>query len=239
MGVSRGQSRVGGRPLSGFTGTHRVPESGSACWGAPDPTEPPVATAQAGLPVEIVARRDDWAQVRFENGWLAWVDARPLVEVPSPGEGAGKAASPAFAIGPVRITGAIVGAGLLVVSTFLPWVSVGGVAESGPFDIPAMILVDKDVQPGGLDLGYLVLALAAAGFATAVRVPTAPRRAVAGAVAAVVVAFIVQLQRLLGGAEFLSVFGNLGLGVITAAGAAYLLWTGSSAAPADGGAGTR
>lgn len=52
-------------------------------WDRPDPSRP--MTPLAGtLPVAVVRRIGDWAQVVASNGWTGWVDARRLVPVPAP-----------------------------------------------------------------------------------------------------------------------------------------------------------
>jgi RsiW-degrading membrane proteinase PrsW (M82 family) len=75
---------VGGSPAEAqapptvFAPTHRAPVEGLAAWASPDPAGPSTPLA-GGLPLEIVARVADWAQVRASNGWTGWVDGRRLV----------------------------------------------------------------------------------------------------------------------------------------------------------------
>jgi protease PrsW len=61
-----------------FSPTHHAPAEGLAAWASPDPagTTTPLA---GGLPLEVVGRVADWAQVRASNGWIGWVDGRRLV----------------------------------------------------------------------------------------------------------------------------------------------------------------
>jgi protease PrsW len=61
-----------------FAPTHRAPAEGLAAWPSPDPAGASTPLA-GGLPLEVVARVADWAQVRAANGWTGWVDARRLV----------------------------------------------------------------------------------------------------------------------------------------------------------------
>jgi hypothetical protein len=61
-----------------WTPTHVVPMGGLRAWAAPDPGASVLADLQAGLPLRVVGRAGDWAQVRAENGWTGWVDARRL-----------------------------------------------------------------------------------------------------------------------------------------------------------------
>ncbi|MGW7544819.1 hypothetical protein ACWGKQ_27520 [Streptomyces sp. NPDC054770] len=65
----------------GFRPTHVVPGDGMPAWEAPDPGRPTVPL-DALLPVQLVARRGDWAHISCANGWSAWVDGRYLVAVP-------------------------------------------------------------------------------------------------------------------------------------------------------------
>lgn len=65
-------------PPHAFAPAHRAPAAGMAAWPSPDPAGPSTALA-GGLPLEVVARVADWAQVRASNGWTGWVDGRRLV----------------------------------------------------------------------------------------------------------------------------------------------------------------
>lgn len=65
-------------PARAFTPTHRVPAEGLPAWASPDPASASTSLA-GGLPLEVVGRAADWAQVRASNGWTGWVDARRLV----------------------------------------------------------------------------------------------------------------------------------------------------------------
>jgi hypothetical protein len=63
----------------GFTGTHfsRQPLEARA---APDPSGAVTATIDARVPLQVTDRQGDWAHVRCDNGWSAWVDGRWLEE---------------------------------------------------------------------------------------------------------------------------------------------------------------
>lgn len=67
-----------GEPSPVWAPSHEVPEGGMIATEAPDPSSEVVATIEAGLPVQVVESRGDWAQVVAENGWWGWVDAREL-----------------------------------------------------------------------------------------------------------------------------------------------------------------
>jgi hypothetical protein len=59
-------------------GTHVAPPGGLATWSAPDPSSPPSQPIAEGVPVQVIERQGDWAQVQCDNGWTAWVDGRLL-----------------------------------------------------------------------------------------------------------------------------------------------------------------
>ncbi|MEV7773739.1 hypothetical protein [Kitasatospora sp. NPDC086791] len=71
-----------------FHPTHVVPPDGLASWAAPDPARP-TARLDALLPLQLLGRQGDWAQVLCSNGWTAWVDGRLLVSLPEPPPAAG------------------------------------------------------------------------------------------------------------------------------------------------------
>ena len=61
-----------------YAPTNLVPPEGAPSWQAPDPAGP-VTPLAGGLPVQVVARIGDWAQIRASNGWMGWVDGRRLL----------------------------------------------------------------------------------------------------------------------------------------------------------------
>ncbi|MFD8707536.1 hypothetical protein ACFV1W_33970 [Kitasatospora sp. NPDC059648] len=71
-----------------FRPTHVAPPDGMATWTAPDPARPS-ARLDPLLPVRLIARQGDWAQILCSNGWTAWVDGRLLVALPQPPPAAG------------------------------------------------------------------------------------------------------------------------------------------------------
>lgn len=71
-----------------FRPTHVAPPAGMATWAAPDPARP-ATRLDALLPVRVVARQGDCAQILCSNGWTAWVDGRLLVALPEPPPTAG------------------------------------------------------------------------------------------------------------------------------------------------------
>jgi len=66
-----------------FRPDHVVPADGLPAWQLPDPAGPPVVLAPT-LPLQVVQRLGDWAQVRASNDWIGWVDGRRLVPRPEP-----------------------------------------------------------------------------------------------------------------------------------------------------------
>ncbi|MET9603571.1 hypothetical protein ABZZ17_00750 [Streptomyces sp. NPDC006512] len=83
-----------GGPGAGFRPTHVVPGDGLPAWEAPDATRP-TAPLDAFLPVRLLTRRGEWAEILCSNGWSAWVDGRLLVAVPQPPPTAGRPLGPA------------------------------------------------------------------------------------------------------------------------------------------------
>lgn len=79
-----------------FSPTHSVPPEGAGTWPVPDPNRPADARLDPGLPVEVVARSGDWAQVRCSNDWVAWADGRTLVPL-APAAPVAPAWGPGFA----------------------------------------------------------------------------------------------------------------------------------------------
>jgi hypothetical protein len=65
--------------VAAWAPTHLVPSDGMAAWGAPDPSQPPVAMLPPWLELAVEARAGEWAQVRAANGWRGWVDGRLLL----------------------------------------------------------------------------------------------------------------------------------------------------------------
>lgn len=173
-----------------FTPTHTVPGSGMRAWATPDPSQEPVATLGAGLELQVVERRGQWAQVEASNGWTGWVDGNLLVERPAqpqpaepttpqpeaqpqPTSPAPVATRPAPEppTGEARRWG--VGASLLlVVATLLAWdrpldVDFGGQNFSA-WDFPLTFLLDfENIFEGtkGVSIGLFLTIVAVVAFA--------------------------------------------------------------------------
>ncbi|MEU9414745.1 hypothetical protein [Streptomyces sp. NPDC051000] len=75
--------------VADFRPTHVVPREGLPAWEEPDVSRP-AAALDAFLPVQLLARRGEWAEILCANGWSAWVDGRLLVVVPRPPPTAGR-----------------------------------------------------------------------------------------------------------------------------------------------------
>jgi SH3-like domain-containing protein len=58
-----------------------VPVGGLPTWAVPHPDAETFDPLEAGQTVEILDRLGDWVQVRCENGWCAWTEARLLAPV--------------------------------------------------------------------------------------------------------------------------------------------------------------
>ncbi|MER7759039.1 hypothetical protein [Streptomyces sp. NPDC097619] len=76
-------------PGPAFRPSHVVPQDGLPAWEGPDITRPTVPL-DPFLPVRLLARRGEWAEILCSNGWSAWVDGRLLVAVPVPPPTAGR-----------------------------------------------------------------------------------------------------------------------------------------------------
>lgn len=124
-----------------------VPPGGLAAWDAPDPSRPSTAALAEGLPLDVLQRVGDWAEVRAENGWTGWVDARQLA-TPAAAETAPSAPS----------TSPLVVAGLAValVGAFLPWVTFGSLDESA-WGVPVRFLLGMEDDTGGIRVGPVLL----------------------------------------------------------------------------------
>jgi hypothetical protein len=57
--------------------THETLQPARA-WAQPDPGGAVVATIDPAVPVQVLERRGDWAEVLCSNGWSGWVDGRNL-----------------------------------------------------------------------------------------------------------------------------------------------------------------
>lgn len=145
-----------------WSATHTAPEAGLQAWSAPDAGQPPVATVDPGLELQVLESRGAWARIVCSNGWEAWVDGRLLVahDVPAP------SARPRL----------VAGAAALVIV-----VLVALMARGGGSDHPAgAALVDLHVPAGwSVSRDGLVAAETAPDLTAAT--PSAPRvRAVVG-----------------------------------------------------------
>lgn len=125
--------------------TVTVPSGGLAAWDAPDPSRPSTAALAEGVPLEVLQRTGDWAEVRAENGWTGWVDARQL-------------ATPAQVTTSTPTTSRLVVAGLALaaVGAFLPWVSFGALDESA-WGVPVRFLLGMEDDTGGIRVGPVLL----------------------------------------------------------------------------------
>lgn len=234
-----------------FAPTHTAPAVGMDTWSEPGG---PAAGQRLDpyLPVRLLRAYGDWAQVLCSNGWTAWVDGRALMNpaayaqaqrsaqgrAPSPGRSeraAGGVLSsnlPAeFVMPSMRTWPVSAGTALVLVATLLPWIDVGGSAEtSHAFDVPAAFLFSKNnVSSGGPKVGVVLLLLAVTAFVFR-HLPKLEKLAAvpAGMCVAAVTMFIVQLNALLGTAEAgsaPSLLDTVGIGTWAAlVGAGLLSW---------------
>ncbi|MFQ5554518.1 MAG: SH3 domain-containing protein [Acidimicrobiia bacterium] len=193
-----------------WVATHAAPVGGLQAWAQPDPSAPVMADLPAGVELQIVQQRADWAQVRASNGWEGWVDGRRLIAGTSgraPGgrrdHTGGETAQPVADAGGMTGSGTVATgpsplpliAGIaLAVTAFLPWV--GGGIGSNAFDIPGAFLWSTNSSSTGFNLGILMLLVGAAAVATIFVEQLVPFRKAAALVAiGIAVVFLIQLVR--------------------------------------------
>lgn len=197
------------QPAGDLTPVYTAPVSGLPAWATPDPSTHPVANIAHRVEFQVIGQLGGWAQVQCTNGWRGWVDARSLVAVSRPEA----TPRPAAGLNPVitRIGGHaitffdLLPAAAIVLSALLPWLRRDG-GRSNAFRLPVTFLLDSTPSPSPVKVGILLAVLALIGVA-------APPRAVRfGAYAvslAMLVLYIVQLNRLLHGVGAPSGLGSL------------------------------
>ncbi len=192
--------------MPAYEPTHVVPESGLPAWSDPDPTQPPVATLDPRLDVQVVETAGQWAHVRCSNGWTAWVDGNALRTMAVPASVAPSAVPIAGRPAPTRTGSAVrtplglVGGALALLGVFLPWFSIAG-NDSNAFYFPVAFLWSTDEAGSGdaslVSIGGLVVLLALVIAAMSFIGNTNARR-IAGAVTALVgLVHAIEVQRLL------------------------------------------
>ncbi|MEA3501458.1 MAG: SH3 domain-containing protein, partial [Actinomycetota bacterium] len=186
---------------------HAVPAEGLRAWAEPDPAGDVVANLSGGVELQVIERRADWANVRAENGWEAWVDGRRLIPILASGTASPSTPVPvsgdstlnnvgarALAVArshPVRLIAAIA----LLASVFLPWFG-GGAPWS--FDLPAGFLWSFSADTGWLSVGLVMLIVGAVALASVFVDQIAPFRRIVGGVAAAIAAlWLIQTFRAL------------------------------------------
>jgi hypothetical protein len=113
--------------------------------------------------VEVLERRaDGWAQIRCSNGWSAWADGRLLsLPVGPAGSGEGRprsAAGAALSWLPNVDPFSAGGAALVLVGSFLPWLSVGPFSASA-WDISLNYLLTGHGTLSGFKVGIVLVAV--------------------------------------------------------------------------------
>ncbi len=125
----------------GFAPHHEIPATGLEAREQPDGASPPVSRVDGGVPVELVGEANGWTQVRFSNGWEAWIDGRGLVPVGTSTAGAGGARSGATTAYPVALWLPAAGAAVVFLGSLLGWYSGGGQSVTG-WDVSFPALFD-------------------------------------------------------------------------------------------------
>ena len=142
------------------TGVRTIPSGGLPVWAAPDPATQPTTRAAPGLEVRVLEYAAGWAKIAFHNGWVGWVDARALSSSSS-------SAKPKLTPLPA------LGAALIVLGGFLPWVTAGG--ESGSaWDLPVMSLFDTSSTSQDPKTGLMLLVVLVACVPYLTKKPFSP-----------------------------------------------------------------
>lgn len=123
-----------------------VPPGGLAAWDAPDPSRPSTVALAEGLPLDVLQRMGDWAEVRAENGWTGWVDGRQLATPTDDTMSAAASTSPLV----------VAGLAVALVGAFLPWVTFGSLDESA-WGVPVRFLLGMEDDTGGIRVGPVLL----------------------------------------------------------------------------------
>ena len=173
--------------------THIVPSQGLRSWSSPDGGSAPIANLAGGVELQVTEWQSDWAGVRAENGWVAWVDGRQLVPIHteatrppnSPARVPTGAATPEDTTGVAAASGAnrvsLIAAIALLVSAFLPW---WGEDARGSFDTSLFHVWNDSYETGALTIGLLTLVVALAALATIFVAEAARHRRLVGGIAA-------------------------------------------------------
>jgi hypothetical protein len=172
--------------------TNVVGPDGLTAWTDPDATQQPAARIDPGIEVKVTERLDNgWANISCSNGWTAWVDARQLL--PLQARSAPVTPQSAFGITvptwwPAEIP-FVAGAAavLVIVGSFLPWLSLGSFSASAS-EINVNYLITGGSTFGGLKLSFVLLGALVIGLPALTHkplpkwvVPTVGGVAVAGA----------------------------------------------------------
>jgi hypothetical protein len=194
--------------------THVVPADGLDAWDAPDAARTPVAHLQPGTQLTVrESHPNGWAHVASENGWHAWVDGRrlvasstqPITTAPPAVDGPRVDAPFGITMPPwwpaeVAVVPAA-GALLVVLGSFLPWLSFG-FGSASAWDISVAWLLTGSSLAGGLKVGLLLLAVLAVAVPAINKRPLPP--AVLPTIGLVVIALaLVTLIRGLAGTSVL------------------------------------
>jgi len=175
-------------------------------WAEPNPALQPTTRAAPGLQVQVLEYTTGWAKIAFHNGWVGWVDARAF-EASS-----ARVSKPAITPLPA------IGAALIVLGGFLPWLTAGG-EDASAWDIPVMSLVDhtstaEDPKTG---LMLLVVLLAGVPYLTRKPFPQVFNLLLAGVAAFAGLGTILLINDLVGVSLGIGVFVTLGGAVALAA----------------------
>jgi hypothetical protein len=226
--------------------TNVVGPAGIDAWTNPDANQQPAARIDPGLEVAVTEYHDNgWAHVTCSNGWTAWVDGRQLLPlgaaaISPPGFAASAPMAPpaghqtAFGVtvpswwpAEIPFVGGA-GAVLIIVGSFLPWITFGPFSASG-WDVSLSYLITGGSGiTGGLKVGFILLGAVVVGLPALTHkplpewvVPTVGGVAVATAGITLLRTFTSSTSR--GGLASVSLSPGIGLFVTLAAGILILV----------------
>jgi SH3-like domain-containing protein len=170
---------------SAWTATHAVPAGGLDAWESPDGAVAPLTHLAPGVQLSVLETQPNgWTHVVGANGWRGWVDGRRLVGAASGRSGAlspSRRADAPFGMSmpswwpPEVAVLSAAGAALVLLGSFLPWLTVGP-ASASAWDISIGFLITGGSVAGGLKVGFILLAV------LAVLLPAVTKRALPDAV---------------------------------------------------------
>ena len=153
-----------------YAATHRVPTAGLQAWSTPDASQAPAANLAPNLDVQLLRWWGEWAEIRCSNGWTAWVGGRQLIPNDQYASQPTPLATVQQRVKDVPLPAGVSplaagGAALMVLGSFLPWLSIdvfGSSVTANSWDVPFLYLATGENTLSGLDIGLILLVAAVA-----------------------------------------------------------------------------